>query len=223
MTDPAVAVVPPQARRQLAAAGRFVAAAALSGLLGAIVFLIMVQGSFRKGHTELDFNHVLGTMVEGTAEETTSTEEALGVIGDTVGKTGLYTTVVVAILLMVVHGLVITRFVRRHWVVQAIPLAVLTFLVVGLVYCGFADARLDTPTGLFGVDAGGRTPLVLGLSSLGFAVIAARCYSLIEDPRWWAPKHETLEAALEVVPDIEAEPASLELAEEGPEQRRVSP
>jgi hypothetical protein len=219
--DAVAAVVAPETRRRLGVVGRFVAAVVIGGIVGAIIFLIMVQGSFRKGHTGLDFNHVLGTMVEGSAEEARSTDEALGVIGDTVGQTGLYVTCLAAIALMVVHGLVIVRLVRRPWYVQALPLAVLTFLVIGLVYCPLADSRLDTPTGLFGVDAGGRTPLVLGLSSLGFAAVAARCFSLVNDARWWAPKHEGLETALEAVPDVEPGTASLELAEDGPEQRRV--
>jgi hypothetical protein len=224
VTAPDAVVVPPEARRHLAAAGRFLAAAVIGGIVGGIVFLIMVQGAFRRGYTDLDFNHVLGTLVEGTASETTSTDEALGIIGDTVGKSGLYATCIAAVALMILHGLVITRLVRRHWLVQALPLAVVTFLVVGLLYCGLADSRLDTPTGLFGADAGGMTPLVLGLSSLGFAVVASRCYSLIEDAGWWVPKHESIETALEAVPDVDDSPApSLELAEEGPEQRRVRP
>jgi hypothetical protein len=216
-------MVSPAARRLLSAAGRFVAGAVVSGVVAGAIFLIMVQGSFRRGYTDLDFNHVMGTVVEGAAQETTSTEEALGVIGDTVGETGLTVTLALAVALMAVHGLVIVRLVRRHWLAQALPLAALTFLLVGLVFCGLADARLDTPTGLFGVDAGGMTPLVLGLSSLGFGVVGARCYGLIDDVRWWAPKQEGLETALDTVAELETTPASLELAEEGPEQRRMGP
>ena len=221
--DPAPPMLSPAARRRLSAAGRFAAAAVVSGVVAGAIFLIMVQGSFRRGYTDLDFNHVLGTLVEGTAQETTSTREALGVIGDTVGQTGLLVTLGLAIALMVVHGLVIVRLARRHWLVQALPLAAFTFLMIGLVFCGVADAELDTPTGLFGVEAGGATPLVLGLSSLGFGVVGARCYSLIDDVRWWTPKEEGLEKALDTVRELETTPASLELAEEGPEQRRMGP
>ena len=148
-----------------------------------VVFLIMVQGSFRKGYTDLDFNHVLGTMIKGSAEEETGASEALGVVGDTAGPTGLYATLAGAVVLMLRStALVITPLVRRHWAIQGLVLGAVTALVVGLVFCGVADARLDTPTGLFGVDAGGITPVVIVLCSLGFGLVGARCYSLDREP-----------------------------------------
>ena len=33
----------------------------VAAVLGTAAFLVMIQGAFRKGHTDLDFNHVLGT------------------------------------------------------------------------------------------------------------------------------------------------------------------
>ena len=56
--------------------------------------------------------------------------------------------------------------------------------MIGLVFAPIADARQDeSPMGLFGVDAGGFTVVVLGLSALGFGLVAARCYNLITEPR----------------------------------------
>ena len=80
--------------------GRFVVGVLVASVMGDVVFLIMVQGSFRKGHTDLDFNHVLGTMAKGTAEETSGNRGALGVVGDTAGPTGFYATLVGAIVLL---------------------------------------------------------------------------------------------------------------------------
>ena len=99
-------------------------------------------------------------------------------------------------------------------------LGLVTFLVLGLVFAPIADARLDTPTGLFGVDAGGLTVVVLGVSAMGFGLVAARCYDLIVDPDWWRQREATLDEMLEVVDDVLEEP-SLELPEKGPEQGGV--
>ena len=137
---------------------RLVVGVALGAVVGTVVFLIMIQGSFHQGYTDLDFNHVLGTMIKGTAEEATGVSEALGVVGDTAGPTGLYATLIGAGVLMLLHALVIHPLVRRHWTVQGLVLGAVTALVVGIGFCAVADARLDTPTGIFGVDAGRHDP-----------------------------------------------------------------
>jgi hypothetical protein len=204
------------------AALRVLIAIVVSGVAAAVLFLIMIQGSFRKGYTDLDFNHVLGTMIKGSAEEQTGKREAFALVGDTAGPTGLYATLAAGVVLMAFHGLVITRLVRRHWAIQGLVLGAVTALVVGLVFCGVADARLDTPTGLFGVDAGGFTAVVLILCSLGFGIAGARCYSLITSPSWYeGEREEDHAAAIESAAELEPSQSSLELAEEGPEQGRV--
>jgi hypothetical protein len=194
----------------------------VSALAGALVFLIMIQGSFHRGYTDLDFNHVLGTLIKGTAEEST-TSEAFGVVGDTAGPTGLYATLVGAGVLMLIHALVIHPLVKRRWLVQGLVLGALTALVVGLGFCGIADARLDTPTGLFGADAGGMTPLIIVCSSLGFGLAGGRCYGLIAADSWWEVRQEDVAATIESVAGLEPSGASLELTEQGPEHGRVGP
>lgn len=223
MSAPAQALLAPPTRARLRTIGRFVTAVAVGGVVAAVVFLIMVQGSMHKGYTTLDFNHVLGSMIQGTSSEVT-THRALGVVGDTAGPTGLYYSFLLGIGLLTFHGVVIAPLVRRHWVIQAIPLAIVVFLLVGLVYCPLADDRFPGTVGLFGVDAGDHGPLVLGLSSLGFALIGSRCFSLMTSPSWWRPRKVSMERALEEsVGEIEPVPASLELAEDGPEQGRMGP
>ncbi len=182
---------------------RAVVAPLLSGFVGAVVFLVMMQGSFHRGHTDLDFNHVLGTLVQGDAREVGSTDEALGVIGDTVGPTGLWSTIIGGVLLMVIHELVIVRVVRRPWLVQAVPLAILTMLAVGVLFCGVASARFDTPIGIFGADAGGITPLVIVLSSIGFAIVGARVHDLARNAAWWEERPDPMAERLEEVAGIE--------------------
>jgi hypothetical protein len=194
---------------------------AIGALTGAVVFLVMIQGAFRHGYTDLDFNHVLGTLIRGSAEEVTGQGSALSVVGDTAGPVGLYATLIGAGVLLLVHAVLIAPFVKRPWWVQGLVLGAVTSLVVGLVFCGVADARLDTPTGLFGVDAGGLTPLVIVLCSLGFGLVAARCFSLITSQGWWEETIEDEAAAIEAVAELEPDEGSLELAEQGPEQGRV--
>ena len=78
---------------------RVVVGVVLGAIIGTVVFLIMIQGSFRQGYTDLDFNHVMGTMIKGSAEEETR-GSALGVVGDTAGPAGLYATLIGAGVLM---------------------------------------------------------------------------------------------------------------------------
>ena len=203
------------------ALARAALAAIIGGVVGGILFLIMVQGSFHQGYTDLDYNHVLGTMIRGTAEEQTGASDAFAVVGDTAGPTGLYATLAGGVVLMAFYGLVIVRLVRRHWTIRGLVLGVVTSLVVGLGFCAVADARLDTPTGLFGIDAGGMTPVVLVVSSLAFGLLGARCYDLVTGVSWWEEHREDVAAAIESVAELEDPDESLELAEEGPEQSRV--
>ncbi|MGD9570429.1 MAG: hypothetical protein AB7V62_00915 [Thermoleophilia bacterium] len=183
---------------------RSIVAPVISGATAAIVFLVMIQGSFHKGYTDLDFNHVLGTLIEGDADEVGSTQEALGVVGDSVGPTGLWATIVGGIILMAIHEFVITRFVRRRWLIQAIPLSVLTIFAVGVVFAGIADARFDTPVGWFGMDSGGISVIVVLLSSIGFALVGARIHDLASRAWWWETRPDPLaEETLEDLAGIE--------------------
>jgi hypothetical protein len=193
----------------------------VSGLLGALLFLIMTQGSFHQGYTVFEYNHVLGTLIRGSAEQVSGTTEPFAVVGDTAGPTGLDATVIAAIVLMAFHALVIDRLVRRHWAIRGLVLGIVTALVVGVGFCAIADARLDTPVGLFGADADGMAPVVLVLSSLAFGLVGARCYSLIRSPGWWEPREEDVAAQVDSITEIVDAGDSLELAEEGPEEGRV--
>jgi len=196
--------------------GRFVVGVVVAAAAGTATFLIMFQGSFHKGYTDLDFNHTLGTAVRGTTLRETEAREALGLVGDSAGPIGLYAGLIGAAVLLAIYGLVIRR-VRRHWVLTGLGLGVVTFLVIGLVYAPIADARQDEfPVGLFGVDAGGFTAVVLGLSALGFGLVAARCYDLIMSADRWVPaeaEHDEVAAVTGV-----EETGSLELSEQGPEE-----
>jgi hypothetical protein len=183
---------PPERGGWLARGARMVVAPLISGSIAAIVFLVMIQGAFRHGYTDFDFNHVLGTLVHGTASEATGTRTALGVVGDTAGPTGLWATVVGGIAIMVVHELAIIRMVRRHWLIQAIPLALLTILVVGVAFPLVADAHFDTTTGLFATGPGGHGPLVVVVSSIGFAIVGARIHALATGAEWWGRRGDPL-------------------------------
>ena len=201
------------------ALGRRIAGVLIGGVVTALLFLIMVQGSFHKGYTDFDFAHVLGTAIEGTAEEQRGSE-ALGVIGDSVGPTALYATIVASIILLAFHALVVVPLVRAHWALQGLVLGVVAFLAIGLIYVPYADAHLDTPIGAWGAEGGAITPLVFGLSSLGACLLGARCYDLAASKRWWEPKEIEVEPTLD---ELGVGTPSLELPKEGTEQGGVRP
>ena len=199
------------------AIARAVAGVLIAGVVFAVVFLICAQGSFRRGITDFDFAHVLGTAMQGTAKEETGAE-ALGVIGDSAGPTALEATLVAGVCLLAFHALVIVRLVRRSWLVQGLVLAAVTFLVLGLVYVPYADSKLDTPIGPWGSDQGGMTPVVLAGASLIAALVAARIYDLTERASWWRSEEVTVD---EQLAEITGSDESLELPEQGPEQGAV--
>lgn len=219
MTDPSAPVTPVMRdlSMQVRTVARFVVGVLLAGLVGALIFLILVQEGFRRGYTDFDFNHVLGTLVKGTADEARSTQDALGIVGDTAGPSGVYSTIAAAFVIVAGYALVI-RVVRRHWLLQGFGLAAVTFLALGLGFGPYADSRLDTPTGFFGIDAGAATPLVMAVAALGFGITAARVYGLVHDAGWWEPTRSPMEDVLQM---DQGRRGSLELPEEGRQGGRV--
>jgi len=201
------------------AIGRRIAGILIGGIAAGLLFLIMVEGAFHRGHTDFDFAHVLGTAVEGTAEEKRG-REAFGVIGDSAGPTALYATLIASIVLFTFHSLVIVPLVRLHWALQGAVLAVVAFLAIGFIYVPYADSRLDTPIGPWGIEGGGMTPVVFGLSALGACVLGARCYDLATTRKWWQRTEIEVDATLE---ELGIEASSLELAKEGAEEGRMLP
>jgi hypothetical protein len=204
---------------RLPALARAAAGVLMGGIVTGLVFLICVQGSFRQGITDFDFAHVLGTAIQGTAEERQGAD-ALGIIGDTAGPTALYTTLIAGVCLLAVHALVVVRSVRARWFVQGLALAAVGFLAIGLIYVPYADANLDTPVGAWGSDWGAHTPLVLGLSILIASMVGARIYDLAVQATWWEQKSLQVDDQLAELTGVDE---SLELPEQGSEQGVMRP
>lgn len=198
-----------------ARAARTACAIVVGGVVAAICFLIVIQEAERRGHTELDFNHTLGNIIEGRQSEDATTRAALGVIGDSAAPTGLIATLVLGVLVMAVFAFAIVPLVRRGgWITQGLALGAVTFLTLGLVYPPLASRHLEEPLGPFGASYGAGTVVAFLLSSLTLGVVGARCYSLMAGAAWWTPRGEVLEEALEEI-DMGRPTRSLEL----PEQR----
>ena len=89
------------------AIGRFVLGVVVAAAAGTATFLIMFQGSFHKGYTDLDFNHALGTAVRGTTLRETEARAALGLVADPAARVGLYADLIAAAVLLTLYGLVI--------------------------------------------------------------------------------------------------------------------
>jgi len=181
----------------LAAAGvRMLAAVVVSGAVAGLTFLLMIQGAANKGYTDLRFNRGLGELF-GAGGARTQSDEALGIIGDPTGPRGFYASIALAIVLLAVHGLVIDRLARRAWYVEAIPLWILTYLLLALVYGPLVTSSVDdVPGGVFFSEASAGTPWVVLACALGFALVGSRCYSLVRDARWWEEKDEGLHEGL---------------------------
>ena len=137
---------------------RTISAIVVGGVVAAICFLIVIHEAERRGYTELDFNHPLGTIIEGRQSEDATTRAALGVIGDSAAPTGLMVTLVLGVLAMAVFALAIVPLVRRGgWIVQGVVLGAVTFLALGLIYPPLASRHLGESLGPFGASYGRGT------------------------------------------------------------------
>lgn len=230
---PAATLLSPRAHERLATVGRWCAGVVLSGLVAGVVFLVMVEGSQHKGFTDITFNHSLGVLIGGEATQA-RTDVALGVAGDTAAPTGLLWCAFLAIAVMAVYGLTIHRWLKRPWYVTAVPLGLLVFLLVSLVYFPLVDAKVpEVSVGAFGVGGGGITPVVYLISSFGFAYMATRAFTLAVDPAWWEARGPDTEEALTQIgglpgpsaptPAEDAPRPSLELPEERADDGDMGP
>lgn len=197
---------------RLVRAARVTCAVVFGGLVAGVAFLILIQEAERRGHTELDFNHTLGTIVLGGEPASETTRAALGVIGDPAAPRGLLTTMILAVVMMAVHAAAVVPLVRRGWLIQGLVLGAVTFLAVGLIYPPLASDHLDQSLGPFGSGFGTSTVVAFAVASLGYGIAGSRCYSLIVSAPWWVPRGDDLETALQEV-DLGGLP-SLELPEE---------
>jgi hypothetical protein len=192
---------------------REITAVAVAGLVAGTCFLIVIQEAHRRGHTDLDFNHTMGTIVQGQEAEDQTTRAALGVDGDSAAPTGLISTWLASMALVAVFALAVLPFVRRGWIVRGLALAGVTLLAVGLVYPPLASDYLEEPLGAFGTGYGTGTLIAMILASLVFGIVGSRCHSLVVSAGWWTPRGEVLDEALEEIELGPPKEGSLELTE----------
>lgn len=177
---------------------RGLVAIVLSGLAAGVAFLIFVEWTQRRGWTEVRFNHSLGVLIGGEGTQA-RTDAALGVTGDTAAPTGLFWFALICIAVMAIYALTVPRLLAgRHWALQALPLAGVVYLALGLVYFPLvgSDRVVDVSAGVFGTGAGTLAPLCYLLGALVFALIATRVYSLASGAAWWVEKEVDQAAAL---------------------------
>lgn len=192
-------------RERLRGAVRHVVGVVVSGVLGAAVWLVVVQEARNLDLTDLDFVRAMALIFEAEGTDRRAT-----------GSAGLYLTLGAGVLLVALHALIVPRLSRfrgRGWWAQAVPLAAAAYLLWGAI---MSPTR---PSGFFGLQAGGITSALSFLAgAAGFAIIAVRAYTLITSERWWEDKEQDISHSLDA---IEARPRSLELPEQGREERRV--
>ena len=108
---------------------------------------------------------------------------------------GLYATLALATVLVVVHAVLVEPRTRgRGWLLGGPVLGLVTWLLLGSVYGPLVNSRLphdEHVAGFLGLDVGTGTPVALALASLAFGLVAARVYGLIRSAEWWdAEPHE---------------------------------
>jgi hypothetical protein len=188
---------------------REVLAVVLGGLIGALCFLVVAQEGFKQGYFDLDTNAGVGLLIGAVAED--------------VPRRGFLAILAIGVALALLQR-AISGSLHRPFVVRMLPLAVLVFLLWGLVLCPLLDrSHPDVAAGLFGSDAGGGAVPVMAVASVVFALVVERVSGFVRDIEWWAPKHFDLSGSLEEIfienGDGADAKASLELTEKGPEDR----
>lgn len=195
---------------RLVSAGRLVAAIVIGGVLAALAWMFVLQ----EGHTgrifgvtwtQHDFPDGLGNAfgVEATA------------------RAGLALTLALGVIVAAIYA-VAQRWLPGSWIVKGLWFAPILFLAWGLLFTPLVNSRqvligsdfVFLPTGVFGVDAGGRTLISGVAASLIASMMLARVFSLAREASWWQ-EHPDVGHGLV---DDRAAAALLELPEERPEQ-----
>lgn len=201
----------------LLSALRHIAGVVVGGIIGAVVWLIVMQEGSERHWSDHDYNQMVGQVVVDRT-------------GD-VAKTGFWVTLVLGIALAAVYAVVVEPLVGRARRVRAMFLfALVPFLLWGLVLSpgvtAYKDTALDVaretiPGGAFGLDGGGAT-LVLGMiASMLFALAVTRIYRLMCEPEWWRARGGDHAMAQGVLDELTSR--SLELSEERREEGREGP
>lgn len=176
--------------RTVVVGAREIVALAIGALVAGVLWLVIVQGVL-PGPETAQFSRPLGELVRGELTSEARDDSVLGVVGDPVGPTGFWLTLVVWAGLLAVQRVVIGPFVGRFQLfLRALPLAVLTFLLWGLLFTTLADDRVGLGAGAFGVSDGTATPITYAIASYLCAVGGTRVIELVRTAAWWLPREE---------------------------------
>jgi len=191
------------------AAGRYAAAIVGAGVIGALVWMFVLQ----EGHT----GQILG--VTWTQHDfPDGLGQAFG--AEDTARAGLFLTLALGVIVAAVFAL-IERRLPGHGLVKGLWFAPLLFLTWGLVFTPLVDSRqvqveaefFFLPTGFFGVDAGGRTIISGVVASVLAGLVIARIFPLMREAPWWQ-EHPAAGAGFGVI----TPEGLLELPEERAEQ-----
>ena len=203
------------------AALRHIAGVAVSGMVGAVVWLVVMQEGPERNWSDHNYNQVVGQVFVGREDD--------------VAKAGFVATLAIGVALAAVYALVIGPLIGRKGPRRAaLVFAAVPLLLWGLVLAprvtAYKDTALDEarqtiPGGVFGWDAGGITLLLAVVASLLFALSVDRIYRLMRAADWWrsrgdndAMRQETLDQLVAPAPG-----PSLEFPEQRREEGREGP
>ncbi|HMN99905.1 MAG TPA: hypothetical protein PKD59_10870 [Miltoncostaeaceae bacterium] len=174
----------PAFRSLVPAFARFTTAVAVASALGAASFAITCTFAERLGLTSLRFGHDLEMLTgDGASRAAQGADVVIRV-----SPRGIFASLVIAAVLVLTYAGIVEVLGHRSWRVGAAALSIATFLVAGLVFGPYVNAhvpRSEGVAGVFGVDAGLLTPLVLAAASAVFGIVVARVHGLIRSPEGW--------------------------------------
>ena len=187
----------------------------------AVLFAAFIGGAFwmaiiEEGHG----GHILGTTWT-THDFPDGLGHALGAPALEPARRGMLGTLILAVVIVLLFA-AIERFLPGKGWHKGLSFSVIPFLLWGLVFCHFVNAKqiLTTngdyvylPSGLFGTASSYGTIASGAVAALGASIALARIYQLVRTEEWWEPA--SVDSEFIIVHDVGP---LLELPEQGTEQ-----
>jgi hypothetical protein len=191
---------------------RHLCAMITAGVVGGVVWLVVMQEGPERDWSDHDFNQIMGQLVVGREDD--------------VARAGFLVTMPAAIVLAALYALIEGRT-GRSGLRLPLVFSLAPFLLWGLVLSpgvtAYKDTALDVarqeiPGGFFGTESGVVAVILAAVASVLFGLAASRVYRLMRTPEWWRSRGDT--HSVGTLDAIIAPKGSLELSEQRPEEGR---
>ncbi|MEZ5079494.1 MAG: hypothetical protein R2878_02300 [Thermoleophilia bacterium] len=156
-----------------------------AGVLGAIVWEIIVQEAFKMGHSVQNVNDGIGQFFATPEDE--------------IRRMGLWATLTLGIVVALVHA-VGRRFVNLRWWQHGAITAAGLYLVWAFVFSPLVDGSAEgIPGGIGAADTSLGTHLSILVAAVATGMMITRAYDLMRTSVWYEVKHYDIRESVDAV------------------------